>query len=169
MIDKEQFMQVVIVAWNADDIAERYCRLFGINLPEKKMMSSEKGGVLYPYYYKGKLTLNTVIKSYTLYFKEVVFEIIEPVSGESIWHDYIIANGQGLHNIGFFVEDIKDGCREIINEGGILINHGYFPDQCYALLDAEKTLGARINIKQVYQKESERTVEYKEYDTLMEE
>lgn len=44
-------------------------------------------------------------------------ELIEPVRGPSIYHEWLEQHGPGLHHIGMYVEDLDVGLTEMARDG----------------------------------------------------
>ena len=44
-------------------------------------------------------------------------ELVQPVEGDSIYHDFLIQHGEGLHHLNFLVDD-ADAISEILTGEG---------------------------------------------------
>ncbi|RJT96612.1 VOC family protein [Arthrobacter frigidicola] len=51
-------------------------------------------------------------------------ELIQPMEGPSIYHDWIIEHGFGLHHLGFFVPSIEVALKEFEDSGLEVIQSG---------------------------------------------
>lgn len=51
-------------------------------------------------------------------------ELIQPLRGPSIYHDWIAEHGYGLHHLGFFVPSIEKAIEEFENAGLDVIQSG---------------------------------------------
>lgn len=47
----------------------------------------------------------------------VRLELIQPVEGKSLWSDFLETNGEGLHHIGFVVDDLAKEDAELTKKG----------------------------------------------------
>jgi catechol 2,3-dioxygenase-like lactoylglutathione lyase family enzyme len=72
-------------------------------------------------------------------------ELIEPLEGPSIYHEFVAERGYGLHHIGVLVDDLEAAMAQaeaagfpVIQAGG---GHGLDGDGGYAYLDTEAKLG----------------------------
>ena len=70
-------------------------------------------------------------------------ELIQPLEGPSIYHDWIDVHGYGLHHFGFFVPDVAESIREFEAAGipNIQSGNGYGldGDGGFAYFDLEGT------------------------------
>ena len=72
-------------------------------------------------------------------------ELIQPVSGDSVWADHLANKGDGLHHLKFEVESINESIKQFAALGikclqygtGVGINKG----KTWAYFDTEKALG----------------------------
>ncbi len=74
------------------------------------------------------------------------FELIQPVQGPTIYHEFLERNGEGIHHFGVWVpsltraiEDARAAGFDVIQSGR---GYGVRGDGGYAYLDTEKVLGA---------------------------
>lgn len=71
---------------------------------------------------------------------EIQIELIEPVSGKSLYNDFIAKHGEGLHHLRFLVDDI-DKTTEIMNKEGFpTLMSGGLSDGGFAYYDTAGTL-----------------------------
>jgi methylmalonyl-CoA/ethylmalonyl-CoA epimerase len=47
----------------------------------------------------------------------VRLELIQPVEGKSLWGDFLESKGEGLHHLGFTVDNLEKEGAELINKG----------------------------------------------------
>ncbi|GAA4558347.1 VOC family protein [Pseudonocardia xishanensis] len=53
-------------------------------------------------------------------------ELVQPLSGPSIYHDWIRTHGYGLHHVGYFVPDIHRAVEHVVRvNSGRVIQEGY--------------------------------------------
>jgi methylmalonyl-CoA/ethylmalonyl-CoA epimerase len=78
----------------------------------------------------------------------VEMEIIQPISGPTIYHDFLEKKGEGLHHLGFDVEDIESKlklCREL---GIAIIQGGRGTTSHFEYLDTEAISGVIFELIQ---------------------
>ncbi|MEU0156230.1 VOC family protein [Micromonospora fulviviridis] len=72
-------------------------------------------------------------------------ELIQPIAGPSIYHDWIREHGYGLHHFGFFVPSVDETVRQLEAQGHPSIQsgsgYGLDGDGGYAYFDFEDTYG----------------------------
>jgi catechol 2,3-dioxygenase-like lactoylglutathione lyase family enzyme len=52
----------------------------------------------------------------------VQFELVQPVSGESVQKDFLENRGEGVNHLGFFVDDLDREVSELVGRGFKVIN-----------------------------------------------
>jgi methylmalonyl-CoA/ethylmalonyl-CoA epimerase len=77
-------------------------------------------------------------------------ELMQPNESPSAWRDVLDTNGEGLHSIGFFVEDMSEAVRSSLAFGGDLLQSGEFGsgDGRYAYLDFRNDLKTIVEIEE---------------------
>ncbi len=79
------------------------------------------------------------------YFGPMRVELIEPVEGPSIYHEFVERCGYGVHHLGVVVEDMDEALRAAAEAGYTMIQDGsgfgLDGDGHYAYLDTEADLG----------------------------
>jgi 8-oxo-dGTP pyrophosphatase MutT (NUDIX family)/catechol 2,3-dioxygenase-like lactoylglutathione lyase family enzyme len=77
-------------------------------------------------------------------------ELIEPVSGPSIYEEWLATHGEGLHHVGVYVEDLAEATRIMIGAGYATIQSGYGygvdGDGGYTYFDTERELGTVLEL-----------------------
>ena len=80
-------------------------------------------------------------------------ELIEPVEGPSLYHEWLAEQGEGLHHIGMRVPDLQAGTREMAERGfGVLQSgrgYGLDGDGGFAYLDSAAELGVILELIEV--------------------
>jgi methylmalonyl-CoA/ethylmalonyl-CoA epimerase len=83
----------------------------------------------------------------------LLFEIIQPLSGETIFNEHLERRGEGLHHIGVFVPSYDQAVAEAVAKGYSVIQsgrgYGRWGDGGYAFLDTEQTLGLVVELIEV--------------------
>ncbi len=80
----------------------------------------------------------------------VELELIQPVSGRSIWADYLEEHGPGIHHIRFNVDDMKPVTEYLAGQGiGVAQSaHGIRPGTEWANFDSVARVGFTIEVMQ---------------------
>jgi methylmalonyl-CoA/ethylmalonyl-CoA epimerase len=80
-------------------------------------------------------------------------ELIQPLSGPSIYHDWIERHGYGPHHFGFFVPSIRDAVAEFEAAGHPTTQsgsgYGLDGDGGFAYFDFEATYGIDLEVIEV--------------------
>lgn len=144
-IKSRNIMQVNIVVDDIERVARNYTNVFGMEMPEIWMHPGPGNAALE---YKGKFVNVGKVKICTFWFEKLALELIEVVdSPDSCWNDFIQEHGYGVHNIGFYVDDLPAALQAVKATGAEAIHTGYFPDESYTIINGEKEFGVRLNIK----------------------
>src|SRR5216684_3468106 len=76
---------------------------------------------------------------------EIMLELIQPLSGESIYVEHLERKGEGLHHLGVFVPSFDEAVAEVQRRGYAILQsgrgYGRWGDGGYAYLDTEGDLG----------------------------
>ena len=83
----------------------------------------------------------------------VMYELIEPVQGPSSYEEFLNEHGEGLHHLGYFVEDIDAEISNMESKGFPLLQSGRgmgtAGDGAYAYFETEHALGHIIEAIQM--------------------
>lgn len=104
------------------------------------------------YNYRGKETIvqTTIGFSRSL---NVQIELIQLISGECIFKEFIDAGKEGLHHFGIFVEDVDAIISEYIKRGYSVVHEGITAGvQKVAYIDTNDDLGVYIEFQQTRKK-----------------
>ena len=55
---------------------------------------------------------------------DLTMEIIQPLEGPSIWHEYLETRGPSLHHFNFYVDDFDAAAAEIADQGWVAVQTG---------------------------------------------
>ena len=81
---------------------------------------------------------------------EIQLELIEVLEGETIHSKFLRERGEGLHHIGFIVEDIEEELARLSKEGIKVLERGIVQELVkFAYLDTEKSLGIILELIQL--------------------
>lgn len=73
------------------------------------------------------------------------YELIQPLQGASIYEEFLASHGEGLHHLGYYVDDI-DAAIEAMQARGYAVmqsgtGHGLDRDGAYAYFDTANDIG----------------------------
>jgi catechol 2,3-dioxygenase-like lactoylglutathione lyase family enzyme len=75
----------------------------------------------------------------------VIYELIESVQGPNIYEEFLNEHGEGVHHLGYFVEDIDAEISKMESRGFALLQSGRGfgtnDDGAYAYFDTEGAVG----------------------------
>ncbi len=116
----KNFVQIGVVVADVDQATRNLSEIFGIG-PFRVIDWPPEGRTDIQKFYYGKPGNFTARMAFTE-LGPIELELIQPVSGESIWADFLREKGGGIHHIRFNVDDINP-IREY------LADHDIFPAQ----------------------------------------
>ena len=134
--------QIVIVVNDIEKTAQSYCRVFDLEAPRIEQIPLCD---TLPVYYKGELT-DCDAKICTFDFNGVIFELMQPGKERSVWRDYLDKYGEGVFDIGFWVDDRMASLKRLSAVGAEPVHVGFFNDGTYSLVDAKEALGVLVNL-----------------------
>lgn len=73
-------------------------------------------------------------------------ELFQPVEGESIYAEFFREKGEGLHHLGFVVEDYEGALAALAGDGMETIAHGRSSRGSFAYLDTGRVGGVVFEI-----------------------
>ena len=145
---KNGVAQIAFVVKDLDATVEAYWKNFGIGpwhfytygAPLVKRMT--RHGI--PSDYKMRVALS--------YFGPMRIELIEQVSGDTVYADFIKKHGYGIQHLGVLVEDMESAIAEAKAAGFAMTmdgaGFGLDNDGHYAYLDTEDVIGTTIELIQ---------------------
>ena len=144
-IDSRTIMQVNILVDDVERVARNYAQAFGMKMPNIWTHPDPNNSVVK---YKGKFEEVGQLKICVFQFGPLALELAQVIDGKnSSWQDYLSKYGYGVHNIGMYVNDLQGALQALANTGCTPIHTGYFVDESYTIVEAEKQFGCRLNIK----------------------
>ncbi|QPM68539.1 VOC family protein [Atribacter laminatus] len=73
-------------------------------------------------------------------------ELIQPLTGRSIYNEYLEQKGEGLHHVKYYYKDCQKAIQEFGKKGITVIQSGKFDEDEYYYLDTLKYYGMVIEI-----------------------
>jgi len=81
------------------------------------------------------------------YAGDTQFEVIRPLSGPSLYTEFLESRGPGLHHLGFLVKDFDDAARTYRENGYQVAQSGVFGGSTrFAYYDTEAQCGAIMEL-----------------------
>jgi methylmalonyl-CoA/ethylmalonyl-CoA epimerase len=140
--DPAALCQVAVVVKNIDAVVKFYTEVFGIGPFEIRNVDfpnatyyGQKAG------YRGKRAFAKL--------GPVTLELIELIDGKTVHEDYLKEKGEGIHHIGFYVNDLQR-CEAEAQKAGLKIVQGTKREDGsgFAYLDSDKIGGAMFELIQ---------------------
>ncbi|MBA2691603.1 MAG: VOC family protein [Rubrobacter sp.] len=135
--------QVAVVVRDLDAAMERYVEEFGIGPWSVYTFSPDWI----------KMTFRGKEQGYSMKLAladagGMMYELIESIEGPNSYQEFLDQSGEGLHHLGYFVEDIDEAIKEMEIKGYSLLQSGRGfgtgGDGGYAYFETEKALGCII-------------------------
>lgn len=136
--------QVAVVVRDLDAAMRRYADQLGIGpwdvytYGPHRMHTMTLHGENRPY----------VMKLALAFLGDTMYELIESLEGPNIYEEFLSGRGEGLHHLGYYVENIDDAIAEMAAKGYALLQSGrgfgVDGDGAYAYFDTERDLGCIV-------------------------
>ena len=136
--------QVAVVVRDLDAAMERYVSEFGIG--PWAVYTFGPGWIL-------DMTFRGEARGYTMKLAladvgGMMYELIEPVQGPNAYEEFLETNGEGLHHLGYFVDDLDAEIGHMEGKGYSLLQSGrgmgVDRDGGYAYFDTGGALGCIV-------------------------
>jgi len=136
--------QVCIVVRDMDRAIEYYGSTFGIG-PFRTIDVDMEGVLL-----RGK-PIRTTIKVAFAKSGPLQVELIQPVEGKNIYTEFLDSKGEGLHHLGFQVDDLEAILAELAKEGIEPVFHQSLPHRgtAFAYVNSDKVGGVIFELIEV--------------------
>jgi methylmalonyl-CoA/ethylmalonyl-CoA epimerase len=82
-------------------------------------------------------------------FGPLSIELIQPVTGVSVYTEFLAKHGEGVHHLGFNMKTSEDYARALAHlaaDGFPVVQSGRRPDLKYDYIDTERSLGTYIEL-----------------------
>jgi methylmalonyl-CoA/ethylmalonyl-CoA epimerase len=133
-----KILQVGLVVKDSEATARRYWEEFGIG-PWRfyTLDPSNTPGMTF----RGK-PVKQAFRAALATIGDVTLELIEPLSGSSVYAEHFATHGEGLHHLAFAVEDYDRACEYLTSRGYDELQHGRpFDVNDYSYFDTNPALG----------------------------
>ena len=135
-------MQVAMMVRDLDAAMQRHWDDFGIGPWDIYVFDASK---VQDYTYRGKPATHSCLIAIT-WRGETQLELIQPLTGYSIYDEHLERRGEGLHHIKLFYADCHKAVADFAHRGYPVIQSGKFDEDEHYYLDTEKDYGYIIEL-----------------------
>ena len=135
-------VQVGFVVKDVDKIAEKFGRLVGM---EVSAVVDTGDMDLDTWELRGK-QVGARAKIKVFRFGNIELEFIQPLEGESTWHEFLNTKGEGIQHIAFSIKGMQRKIDRLEQEGYEMISRGEMPGGRFAYLDATDGLKTLVEL-----------------------
>lgn len=134
--------QIAIVVHDIEQACKRWAEILGVSVPN--VIITQPGDEV-NMTYRGQPS-NAQAKLAFFNLGQVQLELIEPIGEPSTWKEALDKNGESVHHIAFWVEDMQASVDFLKQHGIPMIQRGDMGEGQYAYFDAEEKLGVQIEL-----------------------
>lgn len=134
--------QIAIVVRNIEEACENWARVLGVPVPN--VIITQPGNEVHMTYRGHPSNAQAKLAFFNL--GQVQLELIEPIGEPSTWKEALDKNGQSVHHIAFWVEDMQASVDFLKQQGIPMIQRGDMGEGQYAYFNAEEKLGVQIEL-----------------------
>lgn len=134
--------QIAIVVHDIEEACKRWAQILGQPVPN--VIITQPGNEV-NMTYRGQPS-NAQAKLAFFNLGQVQLELIEPVGEPSTWKEALDKNGESVHHIAFWTEDMQASADFLKQHGIPLVQRGDMRKGQYAYFDAQQQLGVQIEL-----------------------
>lgn len=134
--------QIAIVVRDIEGASKRWAEILGMPVPN--IIITQPGNEV-NMTYRGQPS-NAQAKLAFFNLGQVQLELIEPIGEPSTWKEALDQNGESVHHIAFWVEDMQASVDFLKQHGIPMIQRGDMGEGQYAYFDAQDKLGVQIEL-----------------------
>ena len=134
--------QVAIGVRDIDASRRRWAAVLGVDVPE--IVEVEAGNAV-RMTYRG-LPSDARVRLAFFDLGGVSLELVEPVGADSAWQEGLDRNGEAVHHLAFWTENMVETAAELGDHDVELIQRGDMGEGQYAYFDATGPLGCVIEL-----------------------
>lgn len=97
------------------------------------------------YLYRGRPATHSCLLAVT-WNGPIQLELLQPVSGRSIYDEFLESRGEGLHHVKLYYRDVRKAVENYERRGYPVIQSGIFDEDEHYYLDTEKDFGYIIEL-----------------------
>ena len=141
-VELKQVLQVCVVVEDIQKSMERYWEIFGIGpwdiytFAPPDLTEPTVHGKPEPY----------TMRLATAQIGSVQWELIEPLTGQSIYAHFLKEHGEGLHHVACLVDDFDQTVAALAQHDIDVLMGGTWKGTTYAYMDTGKALGAIVEL-----------------------
>ena len=135
-------MQVAMVVRDMDAAMKRHWDVFRIGPWDIYTFDPTK---VQDYTYRGKPATHSCLIAVT-WSGDTQLELMQPLTGYSIYDEHLERRGEGLHHIKLFYADCRKAVADFTGRGYPVIQSGRLDDDEHYYLDTEKDYGYIIEL-----------------------
>jgi hypothetical protein len=137
--------QVAVVCGDVEVCSKRWASLLGLPVPTS--FNTTKVGHDVGMTYRGKPS-DARVKMAFVKAANTQLEFLQPVGAGSAWQEGLDKNGEGVHHLGFEVEDLEKTIAAFQKEGIAVLQRGRYDsnDGTYVYLDSHDKLGVILEL-----------------------
>ena len=143
------FNQVGVLVENLEEGIEKYRKSFGVR---KWVIYTYDSKIVKEMTYHGKKSEYAMRLALSNDVKGMQIELIQPLKGPSIYHDFIESRGYGFHHFGVACDNVEEEIKVLETAGFKAIQEGknFSPSGGghFAYIDTEEVLGYIIELRQ---------------------
>lgn len=129
-------MQIGQVVRNIDATMERLHRDFGFGPFEIHLFDSKK---VKDSMVRGKPSNHTYLCA-ACWFEGLQYELMQPLTGRSIYDEFLEARGEGLQHVKLYYKDVEKAVQDYLKKGYQVVQSGGIGDDLFYYLDTEKSV-----------------------------
>jgi methylmalonyl-CoA/ethylmalonyl-CoA epimerase len=137
-----QVIQVAYVTRDIDKAMKHHWEVFGIGPWDVYQFESPK---VRDYMYRGKPATHSCLIAVT-WRDNVQLELMQPLTGRSIYNEHLETKGEGMHHIKLYYADCARAVADFTARGYPVIQSGKFDEDEHYYLDTEKDFGYVIEL-----------------------
>jgi len=145
MLDLPEVSQIGTIVKDMDRAVEYYEKVIGLG---PFIRSDRDIEIIFdPVFYRGKKVDSKWLMAFAS-LGAVELELIQPLSGPTIYHEFLERGGEGIQHLGFDVPDMDARIQRYKAMGIEVIQEGRTPVGGFAYLDTAKTGGMILELIQ---------------------
>jgi catechol 2,3-dioxygenase-like lactoylglutathione lyase family enzyme len=141
-IGSQKLAQVAIVVKDIEEACRRYSHLLGLPIPN--LIVTEPGNEV-AQTYRG-VPSNARAKLAFFDLGGVQLELIEPIGEDSAWAEGLRKNGESVHHLAFWVEDMRASKDFLDASDAPMIQRGDMGEGQYAYFDGSERYGVMFEL-----------------------
>ena len=142
-IDPRRICQIALVVRDIETTARNYAEIFGVPVPRIFTLPPvEEAHTTF----RGQPTRSRA-RLAVFDLGSVVLELTEPDDEPSSWKEFLDTKGEGVHHIGFMVDDLPGSLDELRRRGIPERHSGDYPGGRYVFVESAAQLGVILNVK----------------------